>query len=184
MRETWVRSLGWEDPLEKKQQPTPVILPGKSHAQRSLAGYSLYLHYLHKFLKHSRGIINVLEWRHFSSFHKNNSLISKILRTFKRYFLICWWTSIGYIKFLCHNRYLSKANSLVSLYKQRVCESLFVWCLVPKDLRTSMLGQSCGLSNRVFYIWKWYQDIDCKKTQLSSQTLEVCSRTPYFSSIT
>ena len=28
-----------EDPLEK-QQPTPVFLPGKSHGQRSLAGYS------------------------------------------------------------------------------------------------------------------------------------------------
>jgi len=28
MRETWIRSLGWEDPLEKKWQPTPVFLPG------------------------------------------------------------------------------------------------------------------------------------------------------------
>ena len=26
---------------EKKQQPTPVFLPGKSHGQRSLVGYSL-----------------------------------------------------------------------------------------------------------------------------------------------
>ena len=38
MRETWVRSLGWEDLLEK--QPTPVLLPGESHGQRSLVGYS------------------------------------------------------------------------------------------------------------------------------------------------
>ena len=29
MRETWVRALGWEDPLEKERQPTPVLLPGK-----------------------------------------------------------------------------------------------------------------------------------------------------------
>ena len=29
--ETWVRSLGQEGPLEKKWQPTPVFLPGKSH---------------------------------------------------------------------------------------------------------------------------------------------------------
>ena len=29
-RETWVRSLGWEDPLEKAWQPTPVFLPGES----------------------------------------------------------------------------------------------------------------------------------------------------------
>ena len=34
-----VLSLGWEDPLEKMWQPTPVFLPGKSHGQRSLAGY-------------------------------------------------------------------------------------------------------------------------------------------------
>ena len=40
MRETQVRSLGWEDPMEKEMQPTPVLLPGESHGQRSLAGYS------------------------------------------------------------------------------------------------------------------------------------------------
>ena len=40
MQETWARSLGWEDPLKKEQQPTPVFLPGKSHGQRNLAGYS------------------------------------------------------------------------------------------------------------------------------------------------
>ena len=40
MQETQVQSLGWEDPLEKEMEPTPVFLPGKSHGQRSLAGYS------------------------------------------------------------------------------------------------------------------------------------------------
>ena len=40
MWETWVRSLGREDPLEKKWQPTPVFLPGKFHGWRSLVGYS------------------------------------------------------------------------------------------------------------------------------------------------
>ena len=73
MQETWVRFLGWEDPLEKgkaaqtvkrlptmreagfnpwvgkipwrrKWQPTPVPLPGKSHGQRSLVGYSPWGH--------------------------------------------------------------------------------------------------------------------------------------------
>ena len=48
MRETWVRSLGWEDPFwrrkwqdpfwRRKWQPTPVLLPGKSHELRSLVG--------------------------------------------------------------------------------------------------------------------------------------------------
>ena len=28
MQETQVRSLGWEDPVEKEWQPTPVLLPG------------------------------------------------------------------------------------------------------------------------------------------------------------
>ena len=36
----WVWSLGWEDPLRRKWQPSPVFLPGKSHRQRSLVGYS------------------------------------------------------------------------------------------------------------------------------------------------
>ena len=40
MQETRVRSLGWENLLEKETAPTPVLLPGKSHGQRSLIGYS------------------------------------------------------------------------------------------------------------------------------------------------
>ena len=40
MRETWVWSPGWEDPWRRAWQPTPVFLPGESHGQRSLAGYS------------------------------------------------------------------------------------------------------------------------------------------------
>ena len=44
MRETQVRSLGWEDPLEKKWQPTPVLLPGESHGGRSLVGYNPWGH--------------------------------------------------------------------------------------------------------------------------------------------
>ena len=37
-----VRSLGWEDPLRKKWQPTPVFLPGESDGQRSLVVQLLY----------------------------------------------------------------------------------------------------------------------------------------------
>ena len=40
MQETCVRSLGQEDPLERNWPPTPVFLPGESHGQMSLAGYS------------------------------------------------------------------------------------------------------------------------------------------------
>ena len=49
MQETWVRALGQDNPLEKgmtthsrKWQPSPVLLLGKSHGQRSLVGYSLW----------------------------------------------------------------------------------------------------------------------------------------------
>ena len=40
MWETWVLSLGLEDPWRRKWQPTPVFLHRKSHEQRSLEGYS------------------------------------------------------------------------------------------------------------------------------------------------
>ena len=40
MQETWIRSLGWEDPLEKETATTSVFLPEKSLGQRSLVGYS------------------------------------------------------------------------------------------------------------------------------------------------
>ena len=41
MQEARVWHLGREDALEKGMQPTPVFfLPGKSHGQRSLVGYS------------------------------------------------------------------------------------------------------------------------------------------------
>ena len=46
MRETWIQSLGWEDPLEKGMvaYPTPVSLYGEFYGQRSLVGYSSWGH--------------------------------------------------------------------------------------------------------------------------------------------
>ena len=44
MQEMWLWSLGWEDPLAKEWQPTPVFLPEKSPGRRSLAGYSPWDH--------------------------------------------------------------------------------------------------------------------------------------------
>ena len=41
MQEMQVLSLDQEDlPWRRKWQPTPVFLPGKSHGQRSLVGYT------------------------------------------------------------------------------------------------------------------------------------------------
>ena len=44
MQELWVLFLGQEDPLEKGMATTPVFLPGKSHGQKSLVGYSPWGH--------------------------------------------------------------------------------------------------------------------------------------------
>ena len=38
----WVRSLGWEDLLEKDRVTHSSILAGEFHGQRSLVGYSLW----------------------------------------------------------------------------------------------------------------------------------------------
>ena len=40
MQEFQVQSLGQEFPLEEEMATTPVFLPGESHRQRSLVGYS------------------------------------------------------------------------------------------------------------------------------------------------
>ena len=40
MQGTQVQSLGRKDPLEKEMESHSVFLPGESHGQRSLVGYS------------------------------------------------------------------------------------------------------------------------------------------------
>ena len=44
MQKTGAQPLGQEDPRRRKWQPTPVFLPGESHGQGSLAGYSPWGH--------------------------------------------------------------------------------------------------------------------------------------------
>ena len=59
MQETWVQSLGWEDPCRRKWQPTPVFLPGESHGRRNLVGYSPW----------GRKESDMTEQLHFTSLH-------------------------------------------------------------------------------------------------------------------
>ena len=40
MQETRVQSLDWQDPWRREWQSTPIFLPGQSHGQRNLVGYS------------------------------------------------------------------------------------------------------------------------------------------------
>ena len=42
MQEMQVQSLHQEDTWRRKWQPTPVLLPGESHGQRSLVGYTAH----------------------------------------------------------------------------------------------------------------------------------------------
>ena len=55
MQETRVRSLGWKISWSREWQPIPVFLPGKSHGQRSLVGYS----------PQGRKELDTTEWLHF-----------------------------------------------------------------------------------------------------------------------
>ena len=42
----WVGNIPWVEkiPWHRKWQPTPIFLPGESHGQRSLVGYSPWGH--------------------------------------------------------------------------------------------------------------------------------------------
>ena len=40
MQETWFDPWVGKSPWQRAQQPTPGFLPGESHGQRSLVGYS------------------------------------------------------------------------------------------------------------------------------------------------
>ena len=44
MQETWVQTLGWEDPLQKGMETHSGILAWRIHGQRSLVGYSPWGH--------------------------------------------------------------------------------------------------------------------------------------------
>jgi len=44
MKETLIGSLGQENPLQEEMATPPVTLPGESHGQRSLEGYSIWGH--------------------------------------------------------------------------------------------------------------------------------------------
>ena len=83
MRETWVWSLGQEDPLEKKWQPTPVLLPGKSHGRRSLVGYSPW----------GRKEVDTTEWLHFHFWLTIRTLLKFVKRNWESPFsteLVIW----------------------------------------------------------------------------------------------
>ena len=64
MRETRVRSLGWEDPLEKEMAIHSRTIAWKIHGQRSLVGYSPW----------GRKESDMTERLHFTSLHFTSML--------------------------------------------------------------------------------------------------------------
>ena len=72
MRETWVQSLCWKLSWRRKWQTTPVLLPGKSHGQRSLVGYTVH------------GVSTERLHFHFSNVHRTLFTIAKTGKQTKR----------------------------------------------------------------------------------------------------
>ena len=66
LQETCVQSLGQGVPLRRKLQPTPIFLPGTSHEQRRLEGYSPWVAKRHTCLKQINKAQTILQ---------NNSLL-------------------------------------------------------------------------------------------------------------
>ena len=87
MRETRVRSLGQEDPLEKEIANQSVLLPGKSYRWRSLMGYSPWgrkepdtterLHFLSFFLFNCCGLKQILNISEVCLYSLEKNIISK-----------------------------------------------------------------------------------------------------------
>ena len=65
-RQTQVGCLGRKDPLEREWQPTPIFLPGESHGQGSLTGYSPWGHKEAATQSSTHGLISPLEPASFS----------------------------------------------------------------------------------------------------------------------
>ena len=65
MQETWVQSLGGEDPLEKEMTTHSSTLPGEFHEQRSLMGYSPWSHKesdMTERLFHHASVFSFIQW--------------------------------------------------------------------------------------------------------------------------
>ena len=64
----WVEKISWK----RTQQPTPVFLPGESHGQRSLEGYSPQ--------RHKELDITEVTWRTYIHTHTHTYLLEIIKR--------------------------------------------------------------------------------------------------------
>ena len=75
---TQVRKISWKG----KWQPTPLFLPGKSHRQRSLVGYSLQGHKESNTIEHSTQHIHELQKLEYTYLYRNHYYIYNTLNLF------------------------------------------------------------------------------------------------------
>ena len=112
MWETRVRSLGGEDPWRRKWQPTPVLLPGKSHGWRSLIGYRPW----------GRKESDTTEQLHFTS---TSGLALAYIVLLQKWLMICFCSEISKLKlkpsYCWWDAVLSIHNSLeINIYKNHL----------------------------------------------------------------
>ena len=71
MQETLVQSLAGQDRLEKEMLLTPVFLPGESHGQKSLVGYSPWGCKESDKTEHAQILMHSHYYRSFDHFNKS-----------------------------------------------------------------------------------------------------------------
>ena len=81
MWETWVQSLGWEDPWRRKRLPTPVFWPGKFHGMYSPWNHKelIQLSDFHFLSLNERWLTRFIQWPEFAEGITTNSLKVKLL---------------------------------------------------------------------------------------------------------
>ena len=162
MQETWVLSLGGEDPLEKGMQPTPEFLPGEFHGQRSLVDYSpwghkesditeqLSTHTYHKCITS----YNILEIRSVFS-HTTGEKLFMMVIIFMTSVLVRFCQNNGWFYFW------SFFFSIVHMEKMDggLCVPNFVNRSVPIPTHSYMFVVSIKLSfPQISYVFLWYDE--------------------------
>ena len=111
-QETWVGKILWR----RKWKPTPVFLPGESHGQRSLAGYSLWV-------TKSRTRLSDFTSPHLHSYLKDSKCMCEYLslgQCPEVHCLLCIWTQP--VRAL-------RRPALITLHIMCVSENALQWAL-------------------------------------------------------
>ena len=112
MQETWVLSWVGKISWRRAWQPTPVLLPGESHGQRSLVGYSLWgcreldtnerqtLTHIHNYLLCSNKCLINIFLIIFKVKFNSKAIICKSVYSFLSFCVASTWRHLFYYQFL------------------------------------------------------------------------------------